>query len=53
VIADFHGPMRDPESLAAWLKTVPGVVEHGLFRPQLVTEAFVARGSSVENIKFA
>jgi ribose 5-phosphate isomerase A len=52
VIADFHGAMRDPASLSAWLKGVPGVVEHGLFPPELVADGFVARGHSVEHLIF-
>lgn len=41
VIADYHGPIDDPAALAAWLSSVPGVVEHGLFPPSMVTEVVV------------
>ena len=48
VIADYQGDASDPERLAAWLGTVPGVVEHGLFAPTLVGEVLIGRGSAVE-----
>jgi ribose 5-phosphate isomerase A len=48
VIADYVGEVDDPERLASWLAGVPGVVEHGLFGPQLVTEVLVGRGETVE-----
>jgi ribose 5-phosphate isomerase A len=50
VIADFFGPVSDPAALAARLSAVPGVVEHGLFSPELVTEALVGRGEGVESL---
>ncbi|MGH3015800.1 MAG: ribose 5-phosphate isomerase A [Gaiellaceae bacterium] len=48
VIADYLGPVGDPAALAARLAAVPGVVEHGLFGPDLVDEILVARGDEVE-----
>ena len=48
VIADYLGPVGDPAELAARLAAVPGVVEHGLFGPDLVDEIVVARGDEVE-----
>src|SRR3712207_3829152 len=36
VIADYRGPVGDPRELAAHLAGTPGVVEHGLFPPELV-----------------
>jgi ribose 5-phosphate isomerase A len=50
VIADYLGPVDDPVELAARLSAVPGVVEHGLFPPTLVTEILIGRGESVELI---
>lgn len=41
VIADYHGPVGDPAELAARLSAVPGMVGHGLFPPDLVTEVLV------------
>jgi ribose 5-phosphate isomerase A len=48
VIADFTGDVADPEELSALLSGTPGVVEHGLFHPSLVTEVIVANGGVVE-----
>ncbi len=50
VIADYLGEVGDPVELAARLTRVPGVVEHGLFPPELVTEVIVGRGDGVERI---
>ncbi|GBE67976.1 ribose-5-phosphate isomerase A [Mycobacterium sp. MFM001] len=52
VIADYRGPVADPAGLAAWLAATPGVVEHGLFPPEMVTSALVGREKSVEWIDF-
>ena len=41
VIADYLGPVEDPAVVAAWLSGVPGVVEHGLFPPELVSDVLV------------
>ena len=48
VIADYLAPVGDPAELAARLAAAPGVVEHGLFGPDLVDEIVVARGDEVE-----
>jgi ribose 5-phosphate isomerase A len=48
LIADWLGPVDDPAALAARLAATPGVVEHGLFPPGLVSEILVARGDAVE-----
>jgi len=48
VLADWVGPVDDPAELAARLAATPGVVEHGLFAPDLVSEILVGRGESVE-----
>jgi ribose 5-phosphate isomerase A len=50
VIADYIGEFADPEALSAWLSGTPGVVDHGLFPPRLVTTVLVGRGQSVETI---
>jgi len=52
VIFDFHGDLGDPRELSAQLSSTPGVVEHGLFPPELVSVAFVGRGESVDRIDF-
>lgn len=41
LIADFHGPVDDPELLAERLAATPGVVEHGLFPPAMVSAVFI------------
>jgi ribose 5-phosphate isomerase A len=48
LIADYHGPVSDPAGLAARFAATPGVVEHGLFPPDLVAEILVGRGGEVE-----
>lgn len=50
VIADYTGEVDDPEALAARLSATPGVIEHGLFPPELVSEVLAARGDRVERI---
>jgi ribose 5-phosphate isomerase A len=52
VIADYLGPVGDPAVLAARLAATPGVIEHGLFPPQLVTTVLVGRGGSVDRTDF-
>ena len=47
VIGDWTGPVEDPEALAALLDHDPGVVGHGLFGPELVSDVVVARDGSV------
>jgi ribose 5-phosphate isomerase A len=51
VIADYFGPVEDPGELADRLAATPGVVEHGLFPPALVSEILVGRGDRVERIR--
>jgi ribose 5-phosphate isomerase A len=48
VIADYEGPVGDPAALAAQLSSTPGVVEHGLFPPEMVATVLVGRGGSVD-----
>jgi ribose 5-phosphate isomerase A len=52
IIGDFSGPLDAPASLALWLSTTPGVVEHGLFPPHMVTMAIIGHGSRVERLVF-
>jgi ribose 5-phosphate isomerase A len=51
VIADYTGAVGGPEALDAWLGSVPGVVDHGLFPPAMVAEVIVGRGDAVERPK--
>jgi ribose 5-phosphate isomerase A len=41
VIADYRGGIGDPTAFAAWIASEPGVVEHGLFPPRLVSDVIV------------
>jgi ribose 5-phosphate isomerase A len=50
VIADYVGAVDDPGELAARLAATPGVVEHGLFAPELVSDVLVGRGDTVERL---
>ena len=50
VIADFTGAVEGPAALAARLSGTVGVIEHGLFSPELVSEVIVARGEEIERI---
>jgi ribose 5-phosphate isomerase A len=50
VLADWTGSVDAPHELAARLSATPGVVEHGLFPPELVSEILVGRSDGVERI---
>jgi ribose 5-phosphate isomerase A len=52
VIADYEGSVGEPAALAAWLASVPGVVDHGLFPPELVSTVVVGRGDAVDLTDF-
>src|SRR5271165_1083059 len=44
VIADYRGTVGDPAALADWLSAIPGVIEHGLFPPDMVATVLVGHG---------
>jgi ribose 5-phosphate isomerase A len=48
-IADYLGDVPDPASVAARLSATPGVVDHGLFGPELVSDVLIAHGSEIEH----
>jgi ribose 5-phosphate isomerase A len=48
LIADYLGPVVDPRALAARLSETPGVVEHGLFAPEMVSLILIAGKDGVE-----
>ena len=52
VIADYHGPVDDPLALAVRLSATPGVIQHGLFPPEMVATVLVGRGESVDRTDF-
>jgi ribose 5-phosphate isomerase A len=49
LIADYLGPVDDPRKLAARLEATPGVIEHGLFAPELVSVILIAGDAGVES----
>jgi ribose 5-phosphate isomerase A len=48
LIADYFGPIEDPIGLSARLSATVGVVEHGLFAPELVSDILIAGEHGVE-----
>jgi len=54
VLADYHGAVEvalgDLAQLAARFAATPGVVEHGLFPPSMVSLVVVGRGDGVETL---
>lgn len=50
VVADWIGATDDPAALADLLAATPGVVEHGLFSPDLVSDVLVGRGETVDRL---
>jgi ribose 5-phosphate isomerase A len=51
LIADYRASVDDPAELSAWFASIPGVVEHGLFPPKLVSEVLIGRGESAERLE--
>ncbi|MBO0730816.1 MAG: ribose 5-phosphate isomerase A [Acidimicrobiaceae bacterium] len=50
VIADWHGSgLSDPARVAGLLAGTAGVVEHGLFAPELVSDVLISRDGTVEH----
>jgi ribose 5-phosphate isomerase A len=52
VIADWEAAFADPAALATYLAAVPGLVEHGLFPPGLVSDVIVGRHGEVEHRRY-
>lgn len=48
LIADYLGPVGDPAALAATLDACPGLVEHGLFAPEMVSLVLIAGPQGIE-----
>jgi len=48
LIADYLGPVGAPRELAARLSATPGVVEHGLFPPEMVSTVLIAGEGGVD-----
>ena len=49
LIADYLGPVDDPRTLAARLSSAPGVLDHGLFAPELLSDILIAGAGGVEH----
>jgi ribose 5-phosphate isomerase A len=49
LIADALGAFDDPAAFARQLDAIPGLVGHGLFGPELVSDVVIARGEDVEH----
>jgi ribose 5-phosphate isomerase A len=49
LIADYLGRVDEPRALAARLSQTPGVVDHGLFSPELVSDVLIAARDGVEH----
>lgn len=48
IIADFQGEVGDPAELSVRLAGAPGVVDHGLFPPTMVSAVVIGHGTSAE-----
>jgi len=51
IIADYRGSITNPARLAARLSSTVGVIEHGLFPPQLVSEILVGRSGNLQRLR--
>jgi ribose 5-phosphate isomerase A len=49
LIADYKGSVGDPQGLAARLSATPGVVEHGLFAAEMVSDILIGGPTGVEH----
>jgi ribose 5-phosphate isomerase A len=49
LIADYLGAIESPERLSKRLSTTPGLVEHGLFAPSLVSDILIAHDGEIEH----
>jgi ribose 5-phosphate isomerase A len=48
LIADYLGVVEDPRRLAAALSATPGVIEHGLFAPEMVSAILIGDDAGVQ-----
>jgi ribose 5-phosphate isomerase A len=51
LIADYFGAVGDPRELAVSLNGTPGVIEHGLFAPEMVSLVLIAGERGIERRK--
>ena len=47
LLGDYLGPIEDPRALATRLSATAGVVEHGLFGPEMVSEVLIAETGGI------
>jgi ribose 5-phosphate isomerase A len=50
LIADYAGSVEEPAVLSRRLAETPGVIEHGLFAPELTTDILVTRNGAVSDL---
>ena len=48
IIADYTGSFDDPRELAGRLSAEAGLIDHGIFPPELVSDVVVASGDDIE-----
>jgi ribose 5-phosphate isomerase A len=49
LLAYYLGPIEDPRALSERLSGTPGVVDHGLFAPEMVSDILIAGNDGVEH----
>jgi ribose 5-phosphate isomerase A len=49
LLASYLGTIDDPRALAERLSSTPGVVDHGLFAPEMVSDILIAAPEGVEH----
>lgn len=49
VVADYLGEVGDPATLSVRLSCAPGVIDHGLFPPEMVDDVLIGHESGVEH----
>jgi ribose 5-phosphate isomerase A len=50
LIADYLGAIEDPAGLAARLSARPGVIGHGLFEPELISDVLIGEEDGVRRL---
>jgi ribose 5-phosphate isomerase A len=49
LLAYYLGPIEDPRALSELLSGTPGVVDHGLFAPEMVSDILIAKPDGVQH----
>jgi ribose 5-phosphate isomerase A len=50
VLADYGGAFADPAALSEWFGATPGVVDHGLFPPAMISAVLVGEADGVRQL---